>query len=356
MPRQRSILLHGLRLVVMHPGPLVWSYLFNLGIALLFSVRLHAQLSAILDHSLAAGRLTSAFDLGTLLSVTQRLGDHAVPGGNANYLGLPLYFLIYFILVPGALFCYQSDAPGRLSILLSTGLAYFWRFVRISLLTLLLSAAILLPLLALQGSWSAQVDETHVGLTALLLKLPIIVIILLIACFLRLYFDLVEVYTVQLGDQFRPNGEADRRVRRILIPALRTLVRHHHRAFFTFFGLTLLGFAAVAVTSTIAVHMLAQPRVWPMFLLAQAGLFIMLIDAFLAAWRRDNSGGGQPSPRTRTLTRYDAICYWHQTIRPIVYYRRATDRKPDIPARSAARTPNRQHRRSSRARSGGLPS
>jgi len=328
MPRQRSILLHGLRLVVTHPGPLVWSYVFNLGIALLFSLRLHAQLSAILDHSLAAGRLTSAFDLGTLLQVTQRLGDHAVPAGNTNYLGLPVYFLIYFILVPGALFSYQSEMPARLSILLSTGLSYFWRFVRITLLALLVSAAILLPLLNISNLWSARIDETHVGLAALLLKLPGLLIILLIACLLRLYFDMVEVYTIQLGDQFRPNGKADRRVRRALLPAMRTLIRNFWRAYLTFIALTILGFGAFAVTSTIAIHMLAQPLVWPMFLLAQAGLFSLQLTRFWQRGAETVLAADNPLPAP-DLSPGMTDLLLAQTIRPVVYNRRASDRKSE---------------------------
>src|SRR5207248_10237602 len=44
-----------------------------------------------------------------------------------------------------------------------------------------------------------------------------------------------------------------------------------------------LGFAAVILTARISMHMLAQPRVWPTFLLAQLGLFLMLFTRF---WQR----------------------------------------------------------------------
>jgi hypothetical protein len=283
MAHKRSILWNGLLLVLAQSGPLLWTYTFNFGIALLFSLRLHAQLGSILDHSLAAERLTSAFDLGTVLGASHRLSEHAPGSGSTNYLGLPLYLLLYFVLVPGTLFSYRTEAPARLSILLSSGLSFFWRFVRITLLTLLLSAVVLIPLSALEDKWSTYIDARAVGVPALLETVPGVLILALIACFLRLYFDLVEVYTVQLGEQTRTNGKPDRRVRRTLLPALRTLSTNFPRAYLTFISLTILGLAAVLATGALAAQMLAQPRAWPIFLLAQAGLFVMLLTRF---WQR----------------------------------------------------------------------
>jgi hypothetical protein len=283
MARRRSILWHGLRLVVTRPGAVLWTYALNLGLALVFSLRLHAQLASILDHSLEAERLNSAFDLGVLAEALHRLGYMAPSSGATAYLGLPLYLLGYFILVPGALFCYRTDAPAWLSILASSGISYFWRFVRITLLTGVMSAIVLVPLALVQTAWSAHVDETMVGVDALLHELPGVIAILLVAALLRLYFDLVEVYTVQLGDKLRENGKQDRRVWRVLWPALKTLFQNFGRAYFSFLTLTALGFAAVGCTGWIAIHMLAQPRVWPGFLLMQAGFLGMLATRF---WQR----------------------------------------------------------------------
>jgi hypothetical protein len=283
MPPRRSILLHGLRLVARVPGVLLWTYAANLGIALVFSLRLHAQLSSVLDHSLAAERLNSAFDLGTLNAALHRLNYQAPDTGASSYAGLPLYLLCYFVFVPGALFCYQASCPSRLPIFFSSGISFFWRFIRITILTAIASLVILTPLFLFQNAWSEHVDNHLVGSAATLHKLPGIVLILLVAALLRLYFDLVEVYTIQLGDRYLPDGKADRRVRRTLLPALRTLRQNFGRAYFAFLFLTLLGFASVFVTGRIVMHMLAQPRVWPGFLLAQAGLFGMMATRF---WQR----------------------------------------------------------------------
>ena len=66
MPERRNIFLHGLSLTLRRLPALLWAYLFNLALALLFSLSINAQLSNLLNHSLAAQRLSSGFDLGPI--------------------------------------------------------------------------------------------------------------------------------------------------------------------------------------------------------------------------------------------------------------------------------------------------
>ncbi len=288
--RKRSILIHGLGLSLRRLPAFLWTYVFNLSLAILFSLGLHHSLSNILDHSLASQRLFGAFDLGTAAETVMRL--HEGPSGGsaftAAHTGIFTYLVIYFLLVPGTLFCYQTSSPARLGTLLQQGLLFFWRFVRITILTLIVGGLILGGLIALQGLWATHVDNHAVGLHSFLSRLAGIIVIFLVASVLRLYFDLVEVYTVQLGQQLRQPGfgraaRPDRRVRRTLRPAFRALRHNFARAWGSFLFLTLLGAAAVALTARIAMHMLAQPRVWPLVLFAQAGLFFMLFTRF---WQR----------------------------------------------------------------------
>ncbi|ADW68036.1 hypothetical protein [Granulicella tundricola] len=283
MAQRRSMLLHGLRITLSRPRAVVWTYVFNLGLALLFSIRFNAGLNDILGHSLGAQRLTTAFDLGVVAAAIERVNRDAPSTGLAGMIGPAFYVLIYFLLVPGTLFCYQTEAPARLSILLSIGFQRFWRFVRIAVFTLIVSAVILGPLLAIQTVWSTHVDDTTVGVAAIYEKLAGWLIIAIVAAIIRLYFDLVEVYTLFLGDQLRPTGRPDRRVHRVLLPALRTLRLNFFRALGSFLSLAVVGFLALFLTARLAMHMLAQPRVWPMFLVAQLGLFIMLFTRF---WQR----------------------------------------------------------------------
>jgi hypothetical protein len=290
MLQRRNIFTHGLSLTLRRLPALLWTYIFNLILAFLFSISLDRELSRLLNHSLAAQRLSSGFDLGAIGETYLHLhegpiGDAGAASGHAS---IPLYLIVYFLLVPGTLYCYQTDAPARLGTLLKQGLLHFWRFVRITLLMLLVCALILGPLLFLQGKWEDHLDDHVVGRAAFLAIFAGNIVLFLVASILRLYFDLVEVYTVQLGQHIRPalfggQGTPDRRVRRALNPAWRTLRANFSQAWPIFLFLTLLGFAAVILTARTSIHMLAQPRVWPTFLLAQLGLFLMLLTRF---WQR----------------------------------------------------------------------
>ncbi len=286
---RRNILIHGLGITLRRLPAFLWTYIFNVALAFLFSLSLHVQLASLLNHSLAAQRLSNGFDLGTAAEVFLHLheGPARANGNIASHASIPIFFLLYFLLVPGTLFCYLTKTPARLATLFHQGLLHFWRFVRITLLTLLTCAIILGPLLELQSTVSDRIDDALVGRTAFLLKLATLIFVFLVASLIRLYFDLVEAYTVQLGLQFRPArvgiAKPDRRVRRTLGPAFRTLRRHFFRTWLTFLFLALFGAAALVLSTRIAIHTLAQPRVWPAFLFAQIGLFLLLFTRF---WQR----------------------------------------------------------------------
>jgi len=288
MPKQRMLLTSGFSLTLRHWRAFVWTYVLNVGLALLFCFPLHQQISDITAHSLASQRLTGAFDLGTMVGVLMKVskGPGAATGG--TFLSTPFYLLLYFLIVPGTLFCYQTGTRARLGTLLQSGLVHFWRFVRITLITLVVSIPILVGLNALQGLWSDHVDETTVGRPAFLMSLVGTVILGLVAAMLRVYFDLVQVYTVQLGTIEFPvtpgkKGRPERQIRRAFKPAWRAFRRNFFRLYLSFIFITLLGLVAVALSARGAMESLAQPRVWPMFLLAQLGLFLMLFTRF---WQR----------------------------------------------------------------------
>ena len=285
MSPRRNILIHGLGIALRRFPAFLWTYIFNLALAFIFSISLKLRLSTILDHSIAAQRLSSGFDLSAAAESFMHLSDS--PGGStgttAGSLGIPIFFIIYFILVPGTLYCYLTHTRARLGTLLRRGLFHFWRFVRITIVALIVAIIVLGPLSLLRRQWNSSIDESLVGRPALILTLAGAAVVLLFASLLRLYFDLVETYTVQLGTTLLPSGKPDRRIRRTFRPALRTLRANFFRAWLTFLFIAVLGAAAMLLSARTVVHMLAQPRVWPMFLMAQAGLFLMLFARF---WQR----------------------------------------------------------------------
>jgi hypothetical protein len=288
MSQQRNLFTGGLSLTLRSWPALVWTYVFNLGLALLFTLPLHFQINAITAHSLASQRLSGAFDLGVLAGVISSLGQGPGPATPGSHFSILVYFVLYFLLVPGALFCYQTGTSARLSSLLQSGFLHFWRFVRITLISLVVSGLILAGFMALQKLWTAHVDKHTVGLSAVLHDLAGLLIVALVAAFLRLYFDLVQVYTVQLGRQSFPQvagskSHPERQIRRAFKPAWKALAHNFFRTYLTFILLAALGLIAFVLSARIAIHSLAQPHIWAIFLSAQIGLFLMLLTRF---WQR----------------------------------------------------------------------
>jgi hypothetical protein len=287
MPQQRNILTGGLSLTLRNWPAVVWTYFFNLVLAWLFTLPLQKQLNAITAHSLASARLTGGFDLSTMGEVFMKLSKGPGAATMSGYFTTPFYLALYFFIVPGTLFCYQTGEPARLFTLLRAGIDHFWRFVRITLVSAVVFAVVLGGLSALQNLWATHVDNIMVGRKAFLLEESGLVVIGLVAALLRAYFDLVQVYTVSLGQMTFPAEDGkkrpERQIRRAFKPAWRAYRSNFFRVYLTFVFLTLLGLGAVVLTARMAMHSLAQPRVWPMFLLAQVGLFLMLLTRF---WQR----------------------------------------------------------------------
>ena len=347
---QRNLLFGGLALTLRALSALVWTYVLSLGIALLFSLRFYGQWSALLSHSIAAQSLTSAFDLGTLSGGILRLSDH-VPGGNPPFFGGAVIFgIAYFLLVPGTLLCYAEGTRAKLSMLLSGGLAFFWRFVRITLLTLLVGAILVGPLAAINTALVSRINEHIVGRPAFLLECVGGLVVFLVASLVRLYFDLVEVYTVQLGLRTRADGRPDRRVRLTLRPAWRTLTRHLGSAWLTFLALAILGALAMTLAARFTVESLAQPRVWPAFLVEQIGILAVL---FTRLWQRGAEtvlAANHPLPLATSVVRQSGFvpttgeapppspAYPH-VVAPAAYSSRAVSVPAMSPADAAAGPP-----------------
>ncbi len=273
-----GILAPGLKVAIRHWRALVWTYALQFAIAAVFSLRLHMQLRDLLDHSLAAQRLASGFDLGVLAEPLMRISKGPSGGSVAPYAGIPIFALLYLLLTAGTLFVYQSNEKARLSTLLSTGLRYFWRFIRLLLIAAPVSLLILGALSALRTHWLTSADKHGVIEEALFIRSAHSgLVLLLVVCALRLYFDLTEVYTVQLGLR------DDRRIRKSLAPAWRVFRHNFARAYGSFLLIAALAAAAFAACSRLALPLLPTRHVGSMFLLGQIGIFLLLASRF---WQR----------------------------------------------------------------------
>jgi len=189
---KRSILTNGFKLTLRHWPALVWVYALNLVLARLFSLPLSGQLTALTGNSLYSQRLVSAFDFGVVAEIFRKGSEGPGTAASASYAATWLYVAIYFLIVPGTLFVYQTGAPAKLSTRIHTGFLYFWRFIRITLVSFVVFGIVLGILFAIQSRWSTHVDDKILGRPGFIAWFAGFVIIGLVAAFLRVYFDLVD--------------------------------------------------------------------------------------------------------------------------------------------------------------------
>lgn len=275
---RRPLLLPGLHMALHHWRAIAWTYVLQLLLTVLFTLGVHHQLAALLSHSLVATRLTSGFDVTLLAEVFRGIRQPPYAGQQQWYLSSFVFAIVNLILTPGVLYAYVTGERACLHRLQYQGFRYFWRFVRIALVAVILFTAVLSPLAALRSFASDRLDAAGVlGKPHFLAVLPVTLILLLVACLLRLYFDLVEVYAIRLG----LNNEY--RVYKAYAPAWDALRSRFTAPYLAFSLLTFAGVACIAAAAWLAIHRLAAPGSLGIFLLLQSGILLDLVTRF---WQR----------------------------------------------------------------------
>jgi hypothetical protein len=256
----------------------VWVYAVNLFFALLAAVPFATGLGPYLDHSLAAQKIAGTIDIASVAELALHIRDTSffpMIMHTAGWVGL-LHVLVLFFLFAGSLFVFVAAEPPMFSVLLRGGVAYFWRFVRAALLAGGSAAVILSILFAIRAGLLARADAAYVGRRMFVFSSISLFVILLVAMFLRLWWDLVEVYIV------RNAMDGERRVHLALLPALRLLMRHFFRTFGSFLLVGIAGVTGLALCLTLWKALPAH-QVWMAALLTQVGLFLLLASRF---WQR----------------------------------------------------------------------
>jgi hypothetical protein len=274
-----NLLVHGFWLALRNWPCMVWAYGVNLALGLLAAIPFAGGLAPFLDHSVAAQKIAGTIDLTYLAELEMRLREsNFIPlaAQTAFWINL-LEVLLVFVLFTGTIFVYVSAEPPRLSVLLRGGVAYFWRFVRATLLAACVAILILGTLIAARTALLARASAVYVERRMFLYSVISGAVVLFVALLLRLWLDLVEVYIV------RNAVDGERRVRNALLPALRLIYRYFFRTVGSFLLTGLLGLGALAACLYLWNQFVPANQVWIAFLLAQVGLFLLLASRF---WQR----------------------------------------------------------------------
>ncbi len=274
-----NLLVQGFRIAWRHWPFVIWAYALNLGFGLLAGIPVAEGLAPFLDHSLAAQKIAGTINLAQLVELGLHLRATSlfeIATRASAWLNL-LQVLLLFVLFAGTVFAYVAAEPPQLSVLMRGGVAYFWRFVRAAALAGSASVIILGILFAARSALLTRADAVYVERRMFVYSAVSGIVLLFVGLLLRLWWDLVEVYIV------RNVMDGERHVRHALLPALKLLFRYFFRAFGSFLVAGLAGLAGLALCLLVWKDLIPAHQVWLAFLLAQAGLFLLLASRF---WQR----------------------------------------------------------------------
>jgi len=184
-------------LVWRHQRLVWWIFAVNLVLAWLASLPARATLSAVLDHSLASARLVTGFDIGAFILLMQR-PDVQPPSLAVGAVGASLVFLLYLLFIDGGVFTvYEEDRKlSRAEFFENAGL-FFWRMLRLGLYSAVpfgVLAAINGGIASYAGKLSNEAPQERLGF---FVNMGSKLVILLVALFVRLCFDLAQARVVR---------------------------------------------------------------------------------------------------------------------------------------------------------------
>jgi hypothetical protein len=253
---------------------LAWLYAASLGLAGIAAAAAAHQAGAVLDHSLAADRLLHGFDVATLIAVLMNPGVSTSALSQLSTAMAALYFLAVLFLTPGIVYSFVHGEPPSTAALFRRSGEYFWAFVRMTLWTALIALPTLGALNAgrrlLLKAVNARTGDERIALAVSLATLAVIVVV---AYFLRLWFDLAEFHLVR---------RADRATRKTLRPAWRALCRAPGRLFAIHFACALAGGVVFAFGAWVWWH-LPSPAVGLAMLVGQVMTMALIAARY---WQR----------------------------------------------------------------------
>jgi len=197
----KSPFMNGARLVRRHLRLVVWIFVVNVILAWLGSAPARTAFSPLLDHSLASRRLVEHFDIGLMIELVREPAIQIRSFVTAG-LHFSLVFLLYMIFINGGvLTVYREDRKLTKAEFFEMSGGYFWRTVRLVLLSFI-PFAILGGLFSALSDWSDKLTDdaanAHTGFWVLVVGGMILWIATL---FVRAWFDLAQSMTVAQNDR-----------------------------------------------------------------------------------------------------------------------------------------------------------
>jgi hypothetical protein len=251
----------------------VWIFAVNLILAWFASGTVRTSISPMLDHSMASRRMVDEFDLGAWIELIREPSVSLRSFGAAS-LHLSMIFVLYMIFINGGvLTVYREDRKLTKAEFFEMSGAYFWRIVRLVLISCI-PFAILGALFSSVSGWSDTLtNDAANARTGFWVLLGGGIFLWIAFLFVRAWFDLAQSMTV---------ARNDRGMLRNTWHSLVLSIRKGGGLLLTYIGIHVLGIAA-SVAVCVAFVYIPHARFRLSFVVLQ---IVVLIDIVVRLWQK----------------------------------------------------------------------
>ena len=186
----------GAALVWRRQRVLWWVFAVNLVLGLLGAAGARSELDRVLQHSLAGNGLTRGFDFGMFLELVEQPTVNLMRSTGSSFLFAALFPIFMIFVTGGILAVYREDRRFTAGDFFAASGAFFWRFVRVALFSLIPFGILGFGLWGVNKLSDFIGDRSVSALTGFYILLAGAILITLLVLFVRLWFDIAQVRAV----------------------------------------------------------------------------------------------------------------------------------------------------------------
>lgn len=257
----------GFSLMWRRQNVLWWVFVVNFICAGLGTIPAMMVLQRALGHNLVGKTMTNGFDLGMYIELMRLPNIRLMNASTGSYLFAFVFFLFMLFVSGGILETYRQDRRLTASDFFAASGGYFWRFVRLMLLSLVPFFVIGMIYQGMGKAADHIGDRAIADQVGIFLSLLALLVFVVLALIIRLWFDVAQVRAV---------AQSERRMWRNTWRAFRITFRELPGLFWMYFRISLFAWITLGIGLWIWVHL--PPTTTALsFLLLELVLFAQLM-------------------------------------------------------------------------------
>jgi len=275
MRENRSLLGHGLAMVMRNKRYIIWFWLLDLVLTIYGTSAFRESAHTVLDHSLYSQKILHRFDAAVFAEFL-----FLPESGPAISMTMPaaffafVFFVATALFLPGVFLGYSSNYRlPREDFFRSCG-RNLWRFIRLMIIAGLVMGIVAGILFAINGAIVKKAGESTNEVLPFELQMSGLAVILLVMTTLRIWFDLAEADAV-LNDQ--------RAVRKSIAAGFRHTFRSIFRLLVNYVVVTIIAGIILVAGLWVWMKLVSPESIVGAFVVGQLTLLLLLIPRF---WQR----------------------------------------------------------------------